>query len=327
MDIAAATGSEAARLTNAANDLGPTIAGMREEIERERRLPLPLVERLRELGLFSLWLARDFGGPELSLSDYMVRVIETVARLDGSVGWCVMNAAAYSIFSGLLTEPVARRIFVDQQAVVAGTGAARGKAVPVSGGYRVTGRWAYGSGIMHSDWVIGGCVVLEGDAPRRKPGGGVETRILFFPTSSVEVIHTWQVGGLRGTGSHDFQVADLFVPSSHTVSGEMDDPHSEGRSTPCQKTRSSASPLPRFPLGIARAALDEVKDLSVKDSPNRLYFCARNQCFKLRSGRAEALLRGARAFLLEACDDAWNTASAGVPLTLNQRALVRLWRA
>ena len=251
MDIAAAIGSEAARLTNAANDLGPTIAGMREEIERERRLPLPLVERLRELGLFSLWLARDFGGPELSLSDF-VRVIETVARLDGSVGWCVMNAAAYSIFSGLLTEPVARRIFVDQRAVVAGPGLREARQCG-SGGYRVTGRWAYGSGIMHSDWVIGGCVVLEGDAPRR------EAR--------------------RRGGNKDPLLPDLLGRGHrHLASGRPTrnrQPRLSGRRSVCallshrvgrdgrpatrraalhlrQKTPSSASPLPRFPL-VSRA--------------------------------------------------------------------------
>ena len=136
MSITATTSQEATRLTNAATDLGPTIASMRNEIERDRRLPAALVEQLRGLGFFSLWLAKDLGGPALSLSDY-IRVIEALARQDGSVGWCASIGAAYSMFAGLLTEPVARRIFVDQRAFVAGIGAARGTAVPVSGGYRV----------------------------------------------------------------------------------------------------------------------------------------------------------------------------------------------
>ncbi len=95
----------------------------------------------------------------------------------------------------------------------------QGTAEVVKGGYRETGRWAYGSGIMHSQWVLGGCVVHDGDARRRGPGGGFDTTIVFFPAREAEVIDTWDVGGLRGTGSHDYQVADLFVPDTHASTG------------------------------------------------------------------------------------------------------------
>ena len=118
---------------------------------------------------------------DIELVDNVLRLapgaVEALARYDGSVAWCVSTNAAYSRFSGFLPEPVARRIFMDDRAAVAGNMGSIGRAEVVKGGYRVSGRWAYGSGIMHSDWVIGGCVVLEGDAPRRKPGGGVETRM------------------------------------------------------------------------------------------------------------------------------------------------------
>ena len=88
-------GSDALRLIQAAHDLGPTIVGMRDEIERQRRLPDPLVDRLRDLGFFSLWLAHVYGGPELSLSAF-IRVVEALAQSDASVAWCVTNAGAYA---------------------------------------------------------------------------------------------------------------------------------------------------------------------------------------------------------------------------------------
>ena len=141
MSIDATTGREAARLVQAALDLGPALTGMRDEIERERRLPAPLAQQLRDLGFFSLWLSRTYGGPKLSLTDF-VRVIETLARWDGSVAWCVTNGGGYARCSGFLTEPVARRIFVEERAVVAGKMGAVGRAVPVTGGYPVSGRWA-----------------------------------------------------------------------------------------------------------------------------------------------------------------------------------------
>ena len=98
---------ESTRLIEAAGDLGPIIAGMRDKIEQDRRLPPALVEQLHNLDFFSLWLPREFGGPELSLSDF-VRVDEAVSRLDGSLGWCVTNAGLYRMFAGPLPKPVAR---------------------------------------------------------------------------------------------------------------------------------------------------------------------------------------------------------------------------
>ena len=255
---------DAARLIDAAHDLGPTIFALRGEIERERRLPRSLVETLRNNGFFSLWLAKDFGGPELSLVDF-VRVVEALARYDGSVAWCVSVAATYSLFSGFLPEAVARQIFVDDRAAVAGSLVPLGRAEVVQGGYRVTGRWQYGSGIMHSEWVLGNCVVHDGDGPRRGADGTVETIVAFFPAREAEVIDTWDVGGLRGTGSHDYQVADVFVPNSHV---------STGRKALCP---SALYALPFFtaapptivavPLGIARAALDALLELSKSKTP------------------------------------------------------------
>src|SRR5215467_4468416 len=181
---------DAARLVEKAAELGPTIIGLRDEIERERRLPVGLVETLRKLNFFNLWLARDFGDPELSLSDF-VRIIEALSRHDGSVGWCTMIAAVYSYFSGFLPEPVARRIFVNERAAVAGSFVPIGRAEVVNGGYRVTGRWPYGSGINHSEWILGGCFVHDAGGPRLRPDGTHEMIIAFFPAHEVKVIDTW----------------------------------------------------------------------------------------------------------------------------------------
>jgi alkylation response protein AidB-like acyl-CoA dehydrogenase len=210
MSIGSAPLSDAFRLLEAAAELGPTIHALRDEIERERRLPTGLVETLRKHGFFSLWLAREFGGPELSLTDF-VRVIEAVARHDGSVGWCTAFAATYTFFSGFLPSTVARRIFVDDKAAVAGNMGPIGKAEIVNNGYRVTGRWAYGSGINHSEWILGGCVVQGADGSRLNPGGLPDERIIaFFPAREVEVIDTWNVGGLRGTALSRWRCKGVF---------------------------------------------------------------------------------------------------------------------
>jgi indole-3-acetate monooxygenase len=159
-------------LIEAAAALAPRIVATRDQVETERRLPGQLVKELQDGGMFDLWLPRSFGGPELTPTEF-ARVIEVLAQADGSVGWCASVAAAFTRFSGFLDEAVARRIFLEDRAIVAGALAPTGKAVVVSDGYRVTGRWSFGSGIMHSSWTAGGAIVFEGDAIRRWPCRGV----------------------------------------------------------------------------------------------------------------------------------------------------------
>ena len=207
---------DAEAFVRAARALAPTIRELRADIERDRSLPAPLVKRMAETGFFSLWLARALGGPELNTVDYL-RVIEELSRADGAVGWCTMVSAGYSRLSGYLDDGVAREIFGDGSTIVAGTINPTGKAMVVPGGFRVSGRWSYGSFIGHSTWTVGSSVIHDNEGPRRGPDGAPDMRLMLFPTSAVEIIDTWRVGGLRGTGSHDFHVDDLFVPDDHAI--------------------------------------------------------------------------------------------------------------
>jgi indole-3-acetate monooxygenase len=150
---------------DAVAQLTPTIVAQRQAIEQDRRLPGALVDAMREAGLFSLWLSEAFGGPQLSVDEF-IRVIEAISRADGSTGWCATVGTAYSGFAGYLAEPVAREIYGDGRAILAGTINPSGRAEAASGGFRVTGRWAYGSGIEHSNWALGNCIVFDGEARR-----------------------------------------------------------------------------------------------------------------------------------------------------------------
>lgn len=249
-------------------------------------------------------------------------MIETLARADGSVAWCASIAAAYSRFSGYLPEPVARRILW-RRAIVAGGLAPSGKARPVPGGYSVSGRWAYGSGILHAHWVLGGCVVQADGGPRRGADGAPEIRTAFFPASAAAVIDTWQVGGLRGTGSQDYQVTDLFVPEDHTVTGN--EPLLPGPLYAVSRHTAYPVAIAAVPLGVAHAALDAFQALAAGKTPVISPALLRDRpVVQAGVGRAEAQLRAARAFLLETCDMVWDAAAAGGALSLEQRALKRL---
>jgi alkylation response protein AidB-like acyl-CoA dehydrogenase len=311
-------------LINAARTLAPKIEATRADIERERQIPRPLLDALAEAGLFSLWLPKALGGPELNFVDY-VRVIEELARADASVAWCATIAAGYSRIAGYLQPEIARRIFGGGRTVVAGAIMPTGKAFAVDGGYRVTGHWAYGSGIQHSTWTLGNCIVHDRDGPRLGLSGAPEIRLTIFPTSAVEIIDTWHVGGLRGTGSHDYRVADLFVPDDHSIS-YFD-------ATPLQPGPLYAGPMitvlsiaiAAIPLGIARAAIDAIVELAQVKTPYRSSLLLRDKpTFQAAVGRAEALLGSARSFLLAAASELWEELSSGAAASMQRRAFVRL---
>ena len=164
----------------AAKGLAPQIQASADDIERSRRLPLPLVDAMAQAGLFRLSIPRSLGGEETDPTT-LVRVVEEVSRADGAAGWCLGIGGTYGAFGGYLSADAAHEIY-GSDPLVRTAGALRpfGNAVVVDGGYRVTGRWPLGSGCQHSGWIVGGCRILDGDQPRLLPNGTPLMRVLFF---------------------------------------------------------------------------------------------------------------------------------------------------
>jgi indole-3-acetate monooxygenase len=304
--------------------LAPLITAQAEASERDRRLPTPVSDALVEAGVFRLFVPRSLGGLE---ADPLTacRVVEALAALDGAVGWCAMIGLGFGQFAGLLPAAAALEVFSSPRTIVAGTFRPTGVARVVAGGYRVTGRWPFASGITHCTWVIGGCRLLDGEQPRLTARGTPVLRELFFRPDEVEVLDTWHVTGLRGTGSHDFTVTDVFVPQARGC--WFADPPQEG------------GPLYRLPiiatfaaligcvsLGIARHALDAFKDLAGVKTPTWSQTTLRAKATaQSQVGEAEGLLRAGRAFLYETVSAAWETVQRGASLSWEQRGL--LWLA
>ena len=186
-----------------------------------------------DAGLFSLWLPRALGGPQLSVADF-IRIIEAISRADGAVGWCATIHAACGLLAGYLTAPVAREIFGDGRTVMAGTVNPTGRAVAVSGGYRVTGRWAYGSGIEHSNWVFGNCLVFDGDVRRNNPDGSPVIRMMFFPKREVEILDTWHVSACEAPAATTFTSPMRSCRRSVRLAVSAPPRPSLGRSMPCR---------------------------------------------------------------------------------------------
>ena len=319
IDLAALDPLEAARV------LAPGIRERAEHIERERRVPDELVTSLAQAGLFRLCVPRTLGGREADVAT-LVQAIETIAQADGAVGWCVMIAATTGVLSAYLPEAAAREIYGGTPGpITGGVFAPLGTAVPERGGYRVSGRWPFASGCEHCAWLLGGCVIIEDGVPRQHPDGQVDTRLMIFPATAARIIDTWTVSGLRGTGSHDIAVTDLFVPAERAVSLTHDGARQAG-------------PLYRFPvfgllalgiagvaLGVARAAIADLITLAASKQPTgsrrRL---ADRALVQFQVAEAEATWRAARAFLFDAIGDAWGTAVGRGDITTAERARLRL---
>jgi indole-3-acetate monooxygenase len=319
------SGTASSAFIDAAIGLAAQIRQCAAEIEQSRRLPLPLVDAIARAGLFRLWIPRTLGGEETDPMT-LVRVVEEISRADGATGWCVAIGGEYGVFGGYLGPNAAREIFGSDPHVRA-AGALRpfGTAVVVDGGYRVTGRWPLGSGCQHSAWIVGGCRILDGAAPRVRADGTSIARLLFFPAAECEILDTWHSIGLRGTGSHDYVVSDIFVPDAHSLSFR-EPPLEAGPLYALPTIALFATVLAAVPLGIARHAIDILIELAGTKIATRSRQTLREDAtLQVHLGRAQALLRSGRAFLYEALNEAWRAVSAERALSLEQLAM--LWLA
>ena len=183
----------------------------RREAEQTRRLPPPVAKAFAAAGLLQLYLPKSMGGPEQP-PPIAFDVIETISKADGSAGWCLMVANGMAAFMGWLTPGVGRH-FAGHPADFRAAGSLRplGRAARVEGGYRVQGRWNFASGIDHATWLYCSAVVTDGEKPVLTAAGGPLIRAMWVPAPSARIIDTWSVVGMRGTGSQDFVVDDVFV--------------------------------------------------------------------------------------------------------------------
>ena len=293
------------------------------ETEANRRLPEELVGRLRAGGLLRAGAPSSVGAPEAPPA-VTLRSAEALARGDASAGWCVSIAATSSLLAGWLPAEGLAETFADPNTVAAGIFTPRGRARAVDGGYRVSGRWAYCSGIKHSDYLFAGCIV-EPD------GAGEPTmRTLGMPTSELEILDTWHTSGLRGTGSHDAVAEDLFVPASRTLS-LLEAPTSEAALYRFPIFAFFALSIAAAALGNARGAIDDFSELAkVKVGQGSSRTLAQRAATWSAVAQAEAALRAARAFYYQAIDAAWQAAQSsasspqGEPVSVELRTGLRL---
>lgn len=307
----------------AARALAPQIRASADEIEANRQLPRPLFEALADAGMFRLALPRTIGGTELDLPSY-VQVIEEIGKADASTGWCINQGAIFGTYASRMPHAVARAIWIDTpRSVVANSPAPTIKAVVVPGGYRVTGRQGFSTGCRHASWLAAHAQVIEQGSVRQQ-GGKPEARYLFVPAAEVEILDTWRVRGMRGTGTNHFEVKDVFVPAQRTVLQTGAPLVCDGPLYKIARGLTFAAGDSAVALGMARSCLDAFYELAGAKNPRYTQGLLREHVMtQFAAGQAEAALRSGRAFLRETVEEVWQ-AAASTGLTLEHRATLRL---
>src|SRR3954471_12221395 len=317
-----ATGIDVVQAAQALTDVAASAA---RDTERRRRLPGDLVAAMVDAGVYRLLVPEAVGGLEAHPA-VLAEVVEALARGDGAAGWCAAIGATSGLVGGYLPEEAAREVYSDPRTVSGGVFAPKGRAEPQGHfGFRVDGRWPFASGCQNCTWLMGGSVVDDDGELRRLPDGMPDVRLMLAPADQVVIHDTWDVMGLRGTGSHDIEFVGLHVAAEHSASLFSDPPTAQGPLYAFPLFGLLAVAIGAVGLGIGRGALDDVAALAGGKTPTgSRRTLAERPATQGDVARAEARLRAARALLFGCVDDAWASAVDTGEVPVEQRAALRL---
>ncbi|MBR1129867.1 acyl-CoA dehydrogenase family protein [Bradyrhizobium iriomotense] len=300
-------------------ELAPEIVARTAEIEAARRLPPDLVERLRSIGIFRMFVPRSHGGLELDFPDGL-EVIKALTRLDGSVGWTAIVAGVGSLFAAAARPELYQQMYQDGPDVaICGSSQPAGTAERVSGGYRVKGRWPFASSCMHADWIGGFCIVTENGKPVPGPHGKPQIGAVALPARDWDIEDTWHAAGLKGTGSQHIALRERLVPEANVFDLETP-PRMSG---PLYQALRQWLPVAHgaFSVGLAEGAVDDLLALA-HTGRQQLYAAVpmrESETFQYELGRISANLKAAQALHEVQVASHWRRALAG---TLNDEDLV-----
>jgi len=319
-------------LVQQAAALRPGLAQRRDAIERAERLPGDLVAQLRGAGFYKLLMPRALGGLEADPLTFL-RVIERLSEGAPSVGWNVCNNSLIQLITLSFPDDAVEEMHGGgEPSIVAGTAVqGGGQAVPVAGGYRVSGRWSFGSGCQEAGWMLASFQILDDGRPRCGPDGAPLFWRGVFRRAEVAIVPgSWDVAGMRGTGSFDWTVDDVFLPERRTITHDWAQVDNEWSRWP---GITFALPVHAWlgphhsaiVTGIARAGIDALSELACAKTPRgRGGLLRDNPQIQDAVGRADTILDAGRSHRSATIAELWRTVAAGRQTTLEQRARARL---
>ena len=316
-----------------AKAMQPTLRRYRDRIEAEQCFPADLVGQMKEAGFYRMVVPRTLGGLQLDPITF-TRVIEHLAEGVGSVGWNLANNTIVQlVMLGMPDEGVAEIYEGGKGTTGAGTAVqGGGTAIPVPGGYRVSGRWSFGSGSPEAAWMLGSFQILDDGVPRKREDAGIFWRGLFRKAETSTVPGSWDVTGLRGTGSFDWTVDDVFLPDRRTMihaGVPLDNQWAKwpgitfALPSQCWVGPHHSSVI----TGIARAGINALIDLAVEKVPRGRASAARvcdSPQVQDAVGRADAVLNAGRSYRSTMLRELWQTLADGEEISIDQKARCRL---
>ena len=310
-------------LLRKAEELSQEFRNCSSEIEKARRLSPEISQKIAAAGFYRLGAPAYIGGLEAPPA-VSSQIFETLAQGDAACAWVAFIGTTTSTMLSMLPKESATHIFSHPDQLVTGVAAPTGVAEKVEGGFRVSGRWQWGSGSQNAEWVSGGCLLKENGELMLDAKGNPRNHGFFMPKDDVEFLDTWHVSGLRGTGSLDYTATDVFVPEERVTGYKKHD-----------ETLGSLYAFPHFTflalgigavcMGIARAAIDELVTLAAtKKRISSRKTVADQQISQMKLAQAEADLRSARLFYYHELENGWQSALAGNRVSVEQRRNIRL---
>lgn len=283
--------------------LGVAAEQRTSEIDQARRLPDDLMKSVREAGLIRLWTAKAYGGPQEDVFS-LLDVIEQLAYYNGSLAWVVCVTGTAALGSGYLEAGAAQKIFGHAAAQTGGWAAPAGRAHVEPGGLRVSGKWSWGSGISHCSHIVGGVMIMP-----EKAGEKPQSGLVYMDPKEVEFIDNWQVLGLQGSNSIDYQVKELWVPDGNWIYFPVKTPKIDETLYRFSFLGALAAGVASVAVGLAQRALDEIISLSKHKKPNgAVRSLAERPIVHDKIAKMTARYTSARMFLQEAVRMNWEEA-------------------
>jgi len=318
-------GSQVLGLARGMRDL---VAAKAAESEQLRTLSPAIVEEMWASGLMSALNPVEAGGTEPSFAEMIETWIE-MATQDGSFGWIgIANLPSSFAAAAYLPDEGFAEVFTahDNQVTMGGQFFPNGQGVAVPGGYRVTGSWSFGSGTGHSEYVCAGFFPMDGAEMRWASEGFPEMTVAVIPRDEITFKDGWHVQGLKGTGSYDYSVEDVFVPEHRTFALFAQEPRRG--SSPAGRMGMmpvTAAGHAAWALGVSKSMLDDVQELAAtKYRMSDMASLASRQTFQKGLAHHVAAWRAARLLVLDAFTTAEAAVAAGGDLTPGLRADMRV---
>ena len=307
-------------------EIGPGIREYSHTTEAERRLSGPAYRAMRDAGLYRMWRPREYGGLEVDPKTGF-RVSEEVARFDSAAGWNLQLSIAVDTFLAWIPNAGVEEILRDERVTLAGAFNPPGQAIAEDGGYRVTGRWPFLSGVHQAAACLVTAIAIENGQPVTNEQGMPVQLLTLIPQNEGSIPDSWHTLGMRGTGSHDFEVNGTLVPKQRTAPmmplQHLEKPYDGAlyRHSIWPAIAILATPA----LGAARSAIDELKELADQKTPSYSANPLKERhVAQAQLAQAEATLGAGRAYLYEVLDETWDWVNAGNTITMEQKLKMQL---